>query len=213
MFTGIIEEVGEVASLTKKGRSAVLSVKCSRVREDARLGDSIAVDGVCMTVTKMEGGKVFFDLSGETLDRSTVRFLKKGGRVNLERAARLGDRIGGHLVSGHVDGVGKITAKKKAGSGVELRVELSRELTRYLVEKGSVAVDGISLTVAKCRGNQFTVALIPHTLNATTLKDKGVGAPVNIECDQVGKYIEKFLGQGQGKGDRNFEHRMLNLEL
>ena len=206
MFTGIIEEVGEVVSLVKKGRSAVLAVKCSKVKEDVRVGDSVAVDGVCMTAVKMEGEKIFFDLSGETLDRSTVRFLKKGGRVNLERAARLGDRIGGHLVSGHVDGVGKIAAKKKAGSGVELNVELPRELTRYLVEKGSVAVDGISLTVVKCRGNKFTIALIPHTLNATTLKDKGVGAPVNIECDQVGKYIEKFLGQGRGKAEWSFEH-------
>ena len=206
MFTGIIEEVGEVVSLIKKGRSAVLAVKCFKVKEDVRVGDSVAVDGVCMTAVKMEGEKIFFDLSGETMDRSTVRFLKKGGRVNLERAARLGDRIGGHLVSGHVDGVGKIAAKKKAGSGVELNVELPRELTRYLVEKGSVAVDGISLTVVKCRGNKFTIALIPHTLNATTLKDKGVGAPVNIECDQVGKYIEKFLRQGQGKAEWSFEH-------
>lgn len=211
MFTGIIEEIGEVVSFVKKGRSAVLAIQCVTAREGLRLGDSVAVDGVCMTAVTIKGGSIFFDLSGETLDRSTARFLKKGGRVNLERAARLGDRIGGHLVSGHVDGVGKIAAKKKAGSGAELNIEVPGELTRYLVEKGSVAVDGISLTVANCRGNKFTVALIPHTLNATTLKDKGVGAAVNIECDQVAKYIEKFMGKGLGKVHKN--PRTWNPEL
>jgi riboflavin synthase len=195
MFTGIIEETGTILSFAKKGKSAALVVECAKITEDLREGDSVAVDGVCMTTVTIDKKKVSFDLSLETLSRSTAGMYKKGTQVNLERAARLGDRIGGHLVSGHIDGTGKITAKKTVGSGLDMEVQVPRELARYIVEKGSVAIDGISLTVARCRADRITVSLIPFTIQNTTLKTKKTGSAVNIECDQIGKYVEKLCGK------------------
>ncbi len=192
MFTGIIEKIGEIASFIKKGQSAALIVKCLEIREGLKAGDSIAVDGVCMTAVKEDLRGIHFDLSPETLLRSTTRFYKKGMRVNLERAAKLGDRIGGHLISGHIDGTGKITGKKKTGSGMNVKIEIPKKLNRYIIDKGSIAVDGISLTVAESRVNSIVMALIPHTIKTTTLSSKKTGSSINIECDQVGKYVEKF---------------------
>ncbi|MBI5185672.1 MAG: riboflavin synthase [Nitrospinae bacterium] len=193
MFTGIIEEIGAIFSFVKKGKSAALVVECARITEALKEGDSVAVDGVCMTAVTIDKERVSFDLSTETLSRSTAGLYKRGAKVNLERAARLGDRIGGHLVSGHIDGTGKITARKIVGSGIDLEIKIPRDLARYFVEKGSVAVDGISLTVARRRADRVTIALIPYTIESTTLKTKKIGSAVNIECDQIGKYVENFM--------------------
>lgn len=192
MFTGIIEEIGEVTSFIKKGKCAALIVKCLKIKEDLSVGDSVAVDGVCMTAGKIDKRGVHFDLSSETLASSTVGFYKRGALVNLERAAKLGDRIGGHLVSGHVDGIGKITGTKKIGNGLNVEIGVPKKLNRYIIDKGSVAIDGISLTVAEYRENNIVIAMIPHTIRVTTLSSKKIRMPVNVECDQVGKYIEKF---------------------
>ncbi len=192
MFTGIIEEIGEISSIVKKSRSSSLALKCSKIKKGLQVGDSVAVDGICLTVVSINQQEVRFDISSETLAKSTARHYRKKTKANLERAARLGDRIGGHLVSGHIDGVGKITGRKKVGNGVNLEVEIPKGLNRYLLEKGSIAIDGISLTIAEYRGIKVVAALIPHTLNSTTLQFKRIGALVNIECDQLGKYVEKF---------------------
>jgi len=196
MFTGIIEEVGKISSFEKKGRSATLRIQCEKVRDGLRPGDSVAVDGICLTVVKIAVKGIAFDLSTETLKTSTADRYARGAPVNLERAARLGDRMGGHLVSGHIDGIGRITRKIKAGSGINLEIRIPRELTRYTVIRGSIAVDGISLTIAGCRADRISLALIPHTLQATTLQGKGVGSRVNIECDVIGKYVEKWISPG-----------------
>ncbi|MEV8505946.1 riboflavin synthase [Actinoplanes sp. NPDC051475] len=195
MFTGIVEELGEVVRLIDAGGdSAVLAVRGPVVTSDARHGDSIAVNGVCLTVIDNEDGIFTADVMGETLRRSSLGALAVGSPVNLERAATVGSRLGGHLVQGHVDGVAKLIAREPAAEWEVLRFSLPPELSRYVVEKGSITVDGVSLTVMAVTVDSFSVGLIPTTLKLTVLGSKGVGDPVNLEVDVIAKYVEKMLG-------------------
>jgi riboflavin synthase len=195
MFTGIVEELGEVASLIDAGGdSAVIGVRGPLVTSDARHGDSIAVNGVCLTVIDNEDGVFTADVMGETLRRSSLGALRVGSQVNLERAALAGSRLGGHLVQGHVDGVGRLESREPAGEWEILRFGLPAELQKYVVEKGSITVDGVSLTVMAVDDESFSVGLIPTTLKMTVLGSKTVGDPVNLEVDVIAKYVEKMLG-------------------
>jgi riboflavin synthase len=193
VFTGIVEELGTVVAVTDLGDSARLAVRGETVTADARHGDSIAVNGVCLTVVEVDDDVFGADVMKETLDRSSLGALRAGDRVNLERAATLATRLGGHLVQGHVDGVGTITAREPAAQWETVRIAAPRRLARYLVEKGSVAVDGVSLTVVRAGAEEFSVSLIPTTLKLTTLGLKGIGDPVNLEVDVIAKYVEKLV--------------------
>lgn len=194
MFTGIVETIGIVVSLLKKDNLFVLGLKKPTVFNDVRLGDSIAVNGVCLTVTVIKGGVVHFDLMKETLEATALKGLKPGAKVNLERALKAGDRVGGHFVTGHVDAVGKIKDILTLPNYVEYRILCRKDLMRYLVPKGSVALDGISLTVGEVRKKWFAVYFIPHTLTVTTIGKKKRGDEVNIETDLLAKYILKSGG-------------------
>lgn len=195
MFTGIVEELGEVQYLTDAGGdSAVIAVRGPLVTSDARHGDSISVNGVCLTVLDNVGGVFTADVMGESLRRSSLGALRPGSPVNLERAATAGTRLGGHLVQGHVDGVGRIIGREPADEWEVLRFSLPPELARYVVEKGSITVDGVSLTVMDVTDDSFRVGLIPTTLKLTVLGAKAVGDPVNLEVDVIAKYVEKLLG-------------------
>lgn len=195
MFTGLIEDLGTVRELRKGSDSARLSVATAIPMDELELGASIAVNGICLTVTNFGGGSFTADVSPETLSRSNLGALLPGSRVNLERALRLGDRLGGHWVSGHVDAVGTLKQAQRDGNAWRLTFRLPTEVNRYVVEKGSVAIDGISLTVNSVGDETFSVAIIPHTLALTTLKEAKVGARVNIETDILGKYVERLLGR------------------
>lgn len=188
MFTGIVEHRGRVTA-AGDGR---LRLTAGRVAEDAELGASVSVNGVCLTVAELDGEELGFDLAPETLERSTLGELKIGDTVNLERPLTLATPLGGHLVQGHVDGVGRVAGVEESGDGARMRIEPSNGLGRYLVEKGSVAIDGVSLTVASMDKSDFEVALVPHTLEATTLGEKEQGSLVNIEVDILAKYVEKL---------------------
>jgi riboflavin synthase len=195
MFTGIVEELGEVVYLTDAGGdSAVVAVRGPVVTSDAKHGDSISVNGVCLTVIDNSDGVFTADVMGESLRRSSLGVLRPGSPVNLERAATVGTRLGGHLVQGHVDGVGRIVAREPADEWEVLRFSLPPELARYVVEKGSITVDGVSLTVMAVTDDTFSVGLIPTTLKLTVLGGKAVGDPVNLEVDIIAKYVEKMLG-------------------
>jgi riboflavin synthase len=195
MFTGIVEELGEVVRITPTaGDSALVAVRGPLVTSDARHGDSIAVNGVCLTVVDAADGVFTADVMGETLRRSALGALRPGDPVNLERAAALGSRLGGHIVQGHVDGVGEVTAREPAAQWETVRFRLPAALARYVVEKGSVTVDGVSLTVAEVGPDWFAVGLIPTTLKLTTLGARRVGDPVNLEVDVLAKYVERLLG-------------------
>ena len=189
MFTGIIEEVGQVARIG--GGSLVIN--CAKVMEDVHLGDSIAVNGVCLTVTHFDKSSFTADVMPETVRRTSLAELKKGSPVNLERALTLASRLGGHIVSGHIDGTGEIVKFADEGNAILMTVSADSSLLRYIVEKGSVALDGISLTVARVTDRDFTVGLIPHTREVTNLGSKKTGSPINIETDVLGKYVEKLL--------------------
>jgi riboflavin synthase len=192
MFTGLIQDVGTIRSVERAGQSVELRI-ATRLADALAVGDSLAVCGVCLTVTATGQGSVVATAVPETLSRTTLGGLAVGARVNLEPALRAGDRLGGHIVQGHVDGVGVVVERIRRGLSTEVTVEPPQELLRYVVEKGSVAVDGVSLTIAALAARSFTVALIPHTLSATTL-DRGVGERVNLEVDILAKYVERMLG-------------------
>lgn len=199
MFTGIIEEVGIVRSITKGSLSAILNISCEKVLEDTRVGDSIAVNGVCLTVTSLEESSFTADVMAETLRRSSLGELVKGSKVNLERAMQLNGRFGGHIVSGHIDGTGTILSTKKEGNATWVEVGTSPEILRYIIQKGSITIDGISLTVAKLDHMSFSVSIIPHTGSETTLLSKKPGDIVNLENDIVGKYVERFTSASTKK--------------
>ena len=193
MFTGIVEEVGEITGLRQTATSTVLSVHAKTVLEGTKLGDSIAVNGVCLTVVRLTGDGFDGDVMPETMRRTNLGALRPKSRVNLERAMAADGRFGGHIVAGHVDGTGTITDLSPEGNAVWVTVAAGPELLRYIVEKGSITIDGISLTVAYVDDSCFKVAIIPHTGQETTLLTRKPGYVVNLECDIVGKYIEKLM--------------------
>ena len=193
MFTGIVEETGRIKSIRGGGDSAILEVEGSVVLSDVKLGDSIAVNGVCLTVTSFTGSSFTADVMHETLNRSSLGQLAVGGRVNLERAMPADGRFGGHIVSGHIDGTGTIVSIRDDANATWYEIEAAPEILRYIVEKGSIAIDGISLTVAKVTDTTFSVSIIPHTSAQTTLSERRVGDIVNLENDIVGKYVEKLM--------------------
>ena len=196
MFTGIIEEVGALERLA----GGEIAIRAKKVLEDVALGDSIAVDGICLTVTRFDAAHFTADVMPETVRRTSLAELRRGSRVNLERALTLKSRLGGHIVSGHIDGAGTIAAMREEGNAILLTVRASADILRYIVEKGSVALDGISLTVASVGAADFTVSLIPHTREITNLREKSVGSRLNIETDILGKYVEKLFPGGCALG-------------
>jgi riboflavin synthase len=195
MFTGLVEDVGTVVRADRRSDALVIVVRPAAIPvAELALGESISHDGVCLTVTEV-GRDAFQVLAGaETLARTTIGEVRVGARLNLERALRAGDRLGGHLVAGHVDGVGEITARRDLGANIVYTVRAGRDLLKYVVEKGSIAIDGISLTVNRADEDTFDVAIIPHTASKTTIVDKRAGQRVNLEVDVIGKYVEKLLG-------------------
>lgn len=194
MFTGIVEDLGEVKDLKRESKDVVFTFKVGNIKlKEVVLGDSISVNGTCLTVTSL-GDKTFtVDASHETLAKTNLGKLKVGKRVNLERALKAGDKLGGHIVNGHVDGVGKVKSKTKKGESFEFRFSVPKKLSKYIVEKGSIAIDGVSLTVNLVKGKDFIVNIIPFTQEATTFGNLRKGSTVNVECDIIGKYVEKFI--------------------
>ncbi|WP_369356081.1 riboflavin synthase [Streptomyces sp. cg2] len=201
MFTGIVEELGEVVAVEDLGDAARFRLRGPVVTEGAAHGDSIAVNGVCLTVVDTEGGEFTADVMAETLHRSSLGALTTGSRVNLERPMALGGRLGGHLVQGHVDGTGTIVERTPGEHWELVKVALPARLARYVVEKGSITVDGVSLTVVDAADDHFTISLIPTTLALTTLGIKQPGDPVNLEVDVLAKYVERLLGRGDKDAD------------
>lgn len=193
MFTGIIEEIGSIKALRRGAKSSVLTIEGSLIFEDLKLGDSVAVNGVCLTASAISQKSFTADVMHETLDRSSLGALKVGSHVNLERAMAANGRFGGHIVSGHIDGTGSITKLKRDDNAVWYTIGADPAILRYIVEKGSIAIDGISLTVATVTAHDFCVSIIPHTAGATILSEKRVGDVVNLENDVIGKYVEKLF--------------------
>jgi riboflavin synthase len=198
MFTGIIQETGKIERIFSKRDSRQLSFSCSKVLEDLKRGDSVAVDGVCLTAEEIRDTGFTASATLETLKRSTLQYAQPGRMVNLERPVRPSDRLGGHIVQGHVDTVGQIVNDKRIGNTLYRTVRVDRALEKYIVEKGSIAMDGISLTVAEIAGSDFTVVLIPETLRITTFDKKNTGDFVNVEVDILAKYMEKLTTAKQG---------------
>ena len=199
MFTGIIEELGTIGTMDRRPDSMRLTVFADTVLAGTRTGDSIAVNGVCLTVTAMTDASFCADVMHETIRRSSFKDIRSGSRVNLERAVQMGGRMGGHIVSGHIDGTGTISRIDKDGIAQVYHIGAAPELLEYIVEKGSVAIDGISLTVVAVTNRESSVSVIPHTLGNTTLTEKQTGACVNLETDIVGKYVKKFTAPHEGK--------------
>jgi riboflavin synthase len=192
MFTGIIEGVGKVCSMREKNEAIEIEISCDFDLEKSNVGDSISVNGCCLTITSRLGKQFWADVSVETLRSSTMKNLSAGKSVNLERALKVGGRFGGHIVSGHVDGAGEVVDIKRLSNYSEFIIEIPRNLSRYIVEKGSIAVDGVSLTVNRCEESNFSVTVIPHTNLNTTFTSLRVGDEVNLEVDVIGKYVEKL---------------------
>lgn len=202
MFTGLVVGMGDITAIQKRSGGAILSLRSDMLSPDAGIGDSIAVNGVCLTVVKKNMPELSFDLSGETLSSTNLGGLKKGDRVNLEASLRAGSKIGGHFVTGHVDAAGRIRRKAQSGDMLTFEIEAPPGVIGFLVEKGSVAVDGISLTVVDILKDAFTLVIIPHTAKLTTLGFKGPGDTVNIEADILGKYVARFLQKEPAKDER-----------
>ncbi|SHI20941.1 riboflavin synthase [Clostridium intestinale] len=209
MFTGIVEEIGTVVDFEASQNVLRIRVQASKVLEETYLGDSISTNGVCLTVTDIGKNYFYADVMGETVRRSNLGTLKKGDKVNLERAMTANSRFGGHIVSGHIDGKGKITSYEKEGNAVWITIDTDREILKYVVEKGSIAIDGISLTVAYVDDRKFKVSIIPHTSEGTTLLKKKIGEEVNLECDVIGKYVEKLLGFNK----KNDEKKSITMDF
>jgi len=198
MFTGIIEGLGTITAIRPAGKARKMIISSDFALEGTAVGDSIAVNGACLTAVRVEPKRFEVDLSPETVGKTTFGSARIGERVNLERALRLSDRLDGHLVSGHIDGVGVIVQRKTAANAILVTFGVAENLTRYMIEKGSVAVDGISLTINRIDSGSFEVSIIPLTAQKTTLKAKKTGDPVNIETDMVGKYVERFVAGERG---------------
>lgn len=200
MFTGIIEEIGRVRALRRGARSFTLEIEARKVLEGTQVGDSIATNGVCLTVTRMDEGGFAADVMPETVERTALKRLQPGSLVNLERALTLNSRLGGHLVAGHVDATGRIASRREDDTALWLEIETEPAVLRYVVEKGSIAIDGVSLTVARVGERSFSVSLIPHTQGVTTLHERRVGDRVNLENDMLVKYVEKLMGRAPRGG-------------
>lgn len=194
MFTGLVEELGKVKAINRGPKSVRLTLAARKVLSDVKLGDSIAVNGTCLTVVDFGDDWFTADVMPETVERTVIAKFKLGDIVNLERTLAIGDRFGGHIVSGHIDGVGIIRCLQKDDNAVVIRIETGPEVMRYIIKKGSIAIDGISLTIVDYGDDWFTVSLIPHTASMTTLGIKSTGSLVNLETDVIGKYVEKMLG-------------------
>jgi riboflavin synthase len=203
VFTGIIEEIGTIQEIRFMHEGAVITIAAAEILPGLKIGDSVSVNGVCLTATSVGTGSFSCDISAETLRLSSFKKAKQGLKVNIERSLMLGGRLGGHIVQGHVDGVGRLLGRIPSGNGYELSFYFPRELERYLVYKGSIAVHGVSLTIASLEKESFTVAAIPLTLEATNLKQLKVGDPVNIEVDILGKYFERFFQLGIAMNEKS----------
>jgi riboflavin synthase len=198
MFTGIVEDKGKVLKVDRRGEMKRLTLDVPFDLTEMQLGDSININGVCLTVAEKRGRALSVDLSPESLQKTTLARVKEADQVNLERALRLSDRLGGHIVTGHIDGIGIITERRIEGNSVQLKIRIPQAITPYVVQKGSIAIDGISLTVNEFREDWIRLTLIPYTLEKSTLIEKKVGDEVNVEADILGKYVEKVLNRGKG---------------
>lgn len=213
MFTGIIEEIGTVAAIKNGIKSAKITINADKVLEHVKIGDSISTNGVCLTVVSFNRNSFTVDVMPETMRRSNLKHLKNGSKVNLERALKLGDRLDGHIVSGHIDGVGIIKDMVQEDNATWVTIETSPELLKYIIEKGSIAIDGTSLTVTYVDDNVFKVSIIPMTKDNTTLLKKSLGEEVNLECDMVGKYIEKLTMYKPEISENKKERSSLDLKF
>lgn len=208
MFTGIIEEIGVISGIKKGVNSSQLEIQGSNIFDDLKLGDSVATNGVCLTVTSIKGNKFTVDVMNVTLKNSSMSHLKIGEKVNLERAMLANGRFGGHMVSGHIDGIGKIVSIKKDDIAIWYKIKTTDYIMGHIMEKGSIAIDGISLTVAEVSKTDFSVSIIPHTAKETILSEKKAGDTVNLENDLIGKYIKKFTQSSNGSSS-NITHEFL----
>ena len=199
MFTGIVEELGTIANMQQTGEAMKLTILAKTILEDVNLGDSIAVNGICLTVTSYTTHSFTVDVMPETMYATSLQSLTRGSKVNLERAMSVNGRFGGHFVTGHIDGIGTIIDKKRSYNAVYYKIQLPNELLRYCLQKGSVAIDGTSLTIFGVDESSITISLIPHTLNQSVIGTKTAGDIVNIECDMIGKYIERFITKPTSK--------------
>lgn len=213
MFTGIIEEIGKVVSINRHGSTIRIEIGARIVLQGTRIGDSIATNGVCLTVTDMTDSSFFADAMPETVSTTALKSLKSGSKVNLERALTLSSRLGGHIVAGHVDGTGVITEMKKDENAIRLKISTSPEILKYIVHKGSITIDGVSLTVIDVTDTYFTVSVIPHTQTATTLTSTTVGSIVNLENDILGRYVEKLLKYGNATEGQKQDNSRLTMDF
>ncbi len=213
MFTGIIESLGTITGIRNRGLGSTLSLATEINLESSKIGDSICVSGACLTAVSIQGKSFEVDAAPETLALTTLGAARTGERVNIERALRLSDRLDGHLVSGHIDGQGEIVKRENKGNAIIIRVKVPASLSKYMIKKGSVAVDGISLTINNCGNDFFEVSIIPHTSKLTTIGFKKEGEKVNIETDLIGKYVEKFLLTGAKHGSSGSPEKGISMEL
>ncbi len=214
MFTGIIESFGTIKQIRSSGEGKILHIDCDLDLYDSKIGDSIAVNGACLTAVSINSHSFKVDMAPETVERTTFKFLTKGSRVNIERALKLSDRIDGHMVSGHIDGTGIISSIIKKSNAVILKIDVPSKLGSDLIEKGSIAIEGISLTINKCYDKNFEVSIIPHTADITTIGLKQVGDKVNLETDMIGKYVKKMLLTSNSKNDAMpQEQKDISMEL
>ncbi|WP_368490648.1 riboflavin synthase [Clostridium sp. BJN0013] len=203
MFTGLVEEIGQVMGIKNGENSSKITISSRKVLEEVKLGDSIAVNGACLTVTSFTGNSFTVDVMAETLRKSNLKLLKRNSSVNLERAVMIGERLGGHIVTGHIDGICKVKDIKKEDIATWLIIKPPLELLKYMVSKGSISLDGVSLTIAEVYEDCISVSLIPHTKAQTILQYKSVGDEINVECDLIGKYIENFILRREKKPSKN----------
>jgi riboflavin synthase len=203
MFTGIIEDIGTIEKVSPISGGISLTIRSKKIIEDIAENDSVCIDGVCLTVTKFDKNSFLVDAVGATLEKTTFNKVKAGTLVNLERSLRLSDRLGGHLVQGHVNGIGIITEIKKLGENYLVKIVIPEELERYLIKEGSIAINGISLTIAELNKSEISISVIPHTWQNTNLKDKKVNEKVNVEIDILAKYVEKLLAKNNNNPDKN----------
>ena len=213
MFTGIIEGFGTIREIRQEGQGKRMTVDADFFLEQTKIGDSICVSGACLTVIMIDDKRFTVDVSPETFENTTFKSAKNGDRVNLERALRLSDRIDGHLVSGHIDGIGTVTLKQNIGNAIIVSFKVPEFISHYMIQKGSVAVDGISLTINNCGHDSFDVSIIPHTAKLTTIGFKKAGDLVNIETDMIGKYVERFVGGKRRDEKKKGAGNSINMEF